>query len=35
MDVLIVVIRASSPLAPGHIKGKAAELVRELESNLL
>ena len=35
MDALIMVSRSTSPLVPGHIKEKAAELVRELGSNLL
>ena len=35
MDALIMVSRSTSPLVPGHIKEKAVELVRELESNLL
>ena len=35
MDALIMVSRSTSPSVPGHIKEKAAELVRELESNLL
>ena len=35
MDALIMVSRSTSLLVPGHIKEKAAELVRELDSNLL
>ena len=35
MEALITVSRSTSPLVPGHIKEKAAELVRELESSLL
>ena len=35
MDALIMVSRSTSPLVPGHIKEKAAELVRELDVHLL
>ena len=35
VDALIMVSLSTSPLVPGHIKEKAAGLVRELESNLL
>ena len=35
IDALIMVSRSTSPLVLRHIKEKAAELVRELESNLL